>query len=91
MENQKEHLTSYQSSLQSFADPNEDIVEKVVKINGEQIEKVYIREKLLGRGGFAECYQTLQKDTHARAATKIIPKKLLQSPRTKFRVSLCLS
>lgn len=31
----------------------DDIVEEVVKINGEKVQKTYKREGLLGKGGFA--------------------------------------
>jgi serine/threonine protein kinase len=65
----------------------EDIVEHLVKINGQKTTKVYQKLSLLGKGGFAECYLTRQRDTGRRAATKVIPKKLLDSHRTKLRVT----
>jgi serine/threonine protein kinase len=50
---------------------------------------VYKKLSLLGKGGFAECFLTQQKDTNRQAATKVIPKKLLDSHRTKIRVNFC--
>lgn len=64
----------------------QDIVEEFVKINGEKYNKVYKKVSMLGKGGFAECFLTQQKETNKRMATKIIPKKLLDSHRTKIRV-----
>lgn len=63
-------------------------MEPCIKINGEMINKVYKKISLLGKGGFAECYLTQQKGTDKQVATKIISKKLLDSSRTKIRVTV---
>lgn len=67
---------------------SKEITENFVKISGEKATKIYEKVNLLGKGGFAECFLTRQKDTQREAATKIIPKKLLDSPRTIQRVKI---
>lgn len=86
MENGRENGL-YRLEEVSWQDPmTADILEELVKINGDKVCKRYVREGFLGKGGFAECYMTYNKETNKRVATKIIPKQLLESPRTKLRV-----
>ena len=64
-------------SIYHFKLENDQIFERIVKINGEKSTKVYQRKELLGKGGFANCYLTEQHGTNRKAATKIISKTLL--------------
>ena len=88
MENDKELLPNF--CEQGLPEPPNEIVQTIGKINGTEPQKAYTKEGFLGRGGFAQCHITYNKETDKRVATKIIPKTLLQAARTKLRVHPCL-
>jgi len=50
------------------------IEEKISKVNGDIAIKRYQKGKLLGKGGFAKCYEVTNLETKKRLAAKIIPK-----------------
>ena len=50
------------------------IEEKISKVNGDIAIKRYQKGKLLGKGGFAKCYEVINLETKKRLAAKIIPK-----------------
>ena len=66
---------------------NQSIVEeKITKVSGEvQIIK-YIKGRLLGKGGFAKCYEFINQETEHSSAAKIIPKKSLVKSRAKQKL-----
>jgi polo-like kinase 1 len=52
-------------------------------VNGDTAIKRYARGKMLGKGGFAKCYEVTNVETKKTQAAKIIPKSTL----TKNRVN----
>ena len=51
---QKAKLTN----IETKPEPENVIIEeKITKPNGEQVVKKYLRGKVLGKGGFAKCYE----------------------------------
>ena len=46
--------------------------EKISKVNGEVAVKRYSRGKLLGKGGFAKCYEAINLENKKVIAAKII-------------------
>ena len=66
---------------------NQSIIEeKITKVSGEvQIIK-YIKGRLLGKGGFAKCYEFINQETEHSSAAKIIPKKSLVKSRAKQKL-----
>ena len=73
---------------------NQSIVEeKITKVSGEvQIRKYikqirkYIKGRLLGKGGFAKCYEFINQETEHSSAAKVIPKKSLVKSRAKQKL-----
>ena len=43
-------------------------------MNGDLIIKEYARGKMLGKGGFAKCFEFTNQETKKISAAKIIPK-----------------
>ena len=66
--------------------PSNVIVEHIVSLSGQEIQKVYTKYGFLGRGGFANCYITKKADSDRFMATKVIDKSNLKSNRTKLRL-----
>lgn len=62
------------------------IEEKITKTNGEVVVKKYSRGKLLGKGGFAKCYEITNLETRRVSAAKIIAKSSLNRSRAKQKV-----
>lgn len=62
------------------------IDEKIIKEDGEEIIKRYIRGHMLGKGGFAKCYQFTDMETNITYASKIINKESLNKGRAKEKV-----
>jgi len=65
-------------------EPNDKTIiinEKITKKNGEVIIKKYSRGKVLGKGGFATCYEITDIDTEKVRAAKIISKSSLTRKR----------
>ena len=66
---------------------NQSIVEeKITKVNGEVQIRKYIKGRLLGKGGFAKCYEFINQETDHSSAAKIIPKKSLVKSRAKQKL-----
>ena len=69
------------------ATENQSIIEeKITKVNGEIQIKKYIKGRLLGKGGFAKCYEFINQETDHSSAAKIIPKKSLVKSRAKQKL-----
>lgn len=64
------------------------IEEKITKTNGEVIIKKYSKGKVLGRGGFAKCYEVTNLESKRISAAKIIAKSSLNRSRAKQKVVL---
>ena len=79
-EKEKDKEKSKQSDNQSI------IEEKITKVNGEVQIRKYIKGRLLGKGGFAKCYEFINQETNHSSATKIIPKKSLVKSRAKQKL-----
>jgi len=62
------------------------IEEKVTKIGSDPVIKKYLKGKLLGKGGFAKCYEVTTLDTKKVMAAKIIQKATLTKSRAKQKV-----
>jgi len=62
------------------------IEEKITKVNGESAIKRYARGKLLGKGGFAKCYETTNLETKRVQAAKIIVKASLTKSRARQKL-----
>ena len=65
-----------------------DIIEEKITKNGKanQSPKYYKKIRLLGKGGFAHCYELFDEETHHSSAAKIIPKKNLIKSRAKQKL-----
>ena len=68
------------------ADNQSIIEEKITKVNGEVQIRKYIKGRLLGKGGFAKCYEFINQETNHSSAAKIIPKKSLVKSRAKQKL-----
>ena len=62
------------------------IEEKVIKADGEVATRSYQRGKLLGKGGFARCYEFTSLETGKRFAVKVVPKITLKKARSKQKL-----
>lgn len=62
------------------------IEERISKVNGEISTRRYTKGKLLGKGGFAKCYEITNLETKRLLAAKIIPKTTLNKPRAKQKL-----
>ena len=66
---------------------NDDIiVEKIPTNTKEPHYKKYKKIRLLGKGGFARCYELFDEETHQSFAGKIIKKSSLLKSRTKQKL-----
>jgi len=66
---------------------NQSIVEeKITKVNGDVQIRKYIKGRLLGKGGFAKCYEFINQENDHSSAAKIIPKKSLVKSRAKQKL-----
>jgi len=65
---------------------NNVIQEKVNKVNGDILIKEYVKGKLLGKGGFAKCYELINQETKKIFAAKIIPKAGLVKSRSRQKL-----
>ena len=68
------------------ADNQSIVEEKITKANGEIQIRKYIKGRLLGKGGFAKCYEFINQETDHSSAAKIIPKKSLVKSRAKQKL-----
>jgi len=69
-------------------DGNQVIVieEKITKTTGDTQIKRYVRGKLLGKGGFAKCYEVSQMESKRTSAAKIIAKNSLTKSRARQKL-----
>ena len=70
----------------SLKESDDIIVEKIPKNVNEYILKRYQKRNLLGKGGFARCYELCDLETNHLSAAKIIPKKNLIKSRAKQKL-----
>ena len=68
------------------ADNQSIVEEKITKANGEVQIRKYIKGRLLGKGGFAKCYEFINQETEHSSAAKVIPKKSLVKSRAKQKL-----
>ena len=67
------------SIVQNIEEANKEeniIYQKEKKTDEEVIIKTYYKGKLLGKGGFGQCFEFEDKDDHLIYAGKIVGKKL---------------
>jgi polo-like kinase 1 len=62
------------------------VEEKITNVMGEANFRRYARGKLLGKGGFAKCFEFTNLETKKLYASKIIQKSSLQKQRAKQKV-----
>ena len=66
---------------------NQNIVEeKITKVTGEIQIRKYIKGRLLGKGGFAKCYEFINTESKKITAAKVIPKQSLVKSRAKQKL-----
>ena len=66
---------------------DDDIIVEKVQTNSEEPHyKKYKKIRLLGKGGFARCYELFDEETHQSFAGKIIKKRSLIKSRTKQKL-----
>jgi polo-like kinase 1 len=61
------------------------IEEKISKVSGDQVRK-YVKGRLLGKGGFAKCYEFVCCDTKRIYASKVVTKASLVKSRAKQKL-----
>ena len=64
----------------------QEIEEKIKTLNKEEKIRKYTKGKLLGRGGFAYCYEFVCQDNNKHFAAKVINKENLKQPRQKQKL-----
>ena len=64
----------------------QEIEEKIKVLNKSEKIRKYTKGKLLGRGGFAYCYEFVCQDNNKVFAAKVINKENLQQPRQKQKL-----
>ncbi len=62
------------------------IEERIVKANGETLVRKYTKGKLLGKGGFARCYEVVNIETGKVSAAKVVTKASLVKNRAKQKL-----
>ncbi|EGR33498.1 polo-like kinase 1, putative [Ichthyophthirius multifiliis] len=62
------------------------IEEKIQRPNNETKTKKYLRGQMLGKGGFAKCYEVTDLESKRIQAAKIIPKETLQKTRARQKL-----
>ena len=65
---------------------NEIIEEKISTVSGESAVRKYLKGRMLGKGGFASCYQFTNLENKQILASKVIPKSSLTKSRSKQKV-----
>ena len=65
---------------------NDIVIEKIAKNQDEIQIKKYKKIRLLGKGGFAHCYELFNEETHHSSAAKIIPKINLVKSLSKQKI-----
>ena len=67
-------------------DSNTIVEEKITKVTGEIQIRKYVKGRILGKGGFAKCYEFINQENQHSSAAKIIPKKSLVKSRAKQKL-----
>lgn len=62
------------------------ITETIASGFGEFTERKYIQGKMLGKGGFAKCFELTCEDNGISQAAKVIPKASLTKTRQRQKV-----
>ena len=75
-----------QPSSETLNDSQTIVEEKIVKVTGECQIKKYIKGRLLGKGGFAKCYEFVSQDTKKIQAAKLVTKASLVKSRAKQKL-----
>ena len=78
-------MTEKQKDSKYFKDhiSEEIIQERIIKPTGEVEVRKYMKGRLLGKGGFARCYELTCLETKTVCAVKIISKLALTNLRAK--------
>jgi len=79
-------MTEKDKDKEKQPDNQSIIEEKITNNNGEVQIRKYIKGRLLGKGGFAKCYEFINQETEHSSAAKIIPKKSLVKSRAKQKL-----
>ena len=75
-----------EEKLDIVEETNNIIIEKIQKNTNEYEIKKYRKIRLLGKGGFARCYEVIEEETNHCSAAKVIPKKNLIKSRAKQKL-----
>ena len=67
-------------------DTNNIVEEKITKVTGEILIRKYTKVRMLGKGGFAKCYEFIEQESQHSSAAKVIPKKTLSKSKAKQKL-----
>ena len=68
-------------------DPNQAVVEeKIIKVTGDVQTRKYFKGRLLGKGGFAKCYEFTCAENRKNFAAKVVAKSSLVKSRAKQKL-----
>lgn len=82
-----ETTKSTSNSKASELDPNAAVVEeKMVKVTGDVQTRKYYKGRLLGKGGFAKCYEFVCAENKRIFAAKVVAKSSLVKSRAKQKL-----
>jgi len=74
------------NNQQTEGDAVQIIEERISKVNGDFAVKKYSKGKLLGKGGFAKCYEVVNLENKKVLAAKIIQKSSLTKSRARQKL-----
>ena len=89
MSQQKENEGDNKNSTKTTSepDPNSAVVEeKIIKVTGDVQIRKYYKGRLLGKGGFAKCYEFICAENKKVFAGKVIAKSSLVKSRAKQKL-----
>ena len=76
-----------ESSTKQEPDPNSGVVEeKIIKVTGDVQIRKYYKGRLLGKGGFAKCYEFTCSENKKIFAAKVVAKSGLVKSRAKQKL-----
>ena len=79
--------TTKDSSTKQEPDPNAAVVEeKIIKVTGDVQIRKYYKGRLLGKGGFAKCYEFTCSENKKTFAAKVVAKSGLVKSRAKQKL-----
>ena len=79
--------TTKDSSTKQEPDPNAAVVEeKIIKVTGDVQIRKYYKGRLLGKGGFAKCYEFTCSENKKIFAAKVVAKSGLVKSRAKQKL-----